>query len=383
MTSHSSARGRISAVFLLIFLVTAFSYLKQRFVGNTPLRPVVSAVFRPVKIDTPSNLATWPWPKAKRDTPHRGVTHWITRDGDATVVEFFDFDFGTNPNLRFEIFDQDEIDQTPFDNKVDFWALGVGQAVRHLNTQFAAAHEGKVLAAWNGLFFGYDRKSHNRYAFHVAPVVLRGKVYYPGKNHRWTFGVKYQHGHPVFKTFFLPDPQTMAREFDYAAGSAQCLIKDGKPLKVQPFPPPGATPVPQPIKSTAEEAGYIPDFDHMKSCRASLGWSKDNRHLYLLFVKESDSESGSIQALHYGMPMGGGWMVSDVQHFWQAFGVPNAINSDAGDAAQLACLRADGKYDLVPPRLASSVMRMTFTPEFKGAPAGGAMMYLYVRDSHG
>lgn len=344
----------------------------------------VSPVAAPhIRIDTPSRLATWPWPGVKSDQPHPGITHWLAHDPDGTIVELLEFNFKANPHLRFEIFDQDEADATPFDNRVDFWALGVGQAVRHLNTQFQTHKAGKVVAAWNGLFFGYDRKTGSRIAFHVAPIVLRGKVYYPGPNHRWTFGVKYENGRPVFKTFFLPTPARMAREFDYAAGSAQCLIKNGKPLKLQPFPPFGATPVPQPVKSTAADAGYIPDFDHMKSCRASLGWSQDNQQLYLLFVKEPDTESGSIDALRQGLPMGGGWMVSDLQHFWQALGVPNAINSDAGDAAQLTYLRPDGNYDLVPPRPTSNAMRLTFGPDFKNAPAGGAMMYLYVRDTQG
>ena len=64
-----------------------------------------------------SSLARWPWPQAVQDTPHPGVTHWLdTSSPDGTMLDFFDFDFGKNPHLRFEIYDQDEDDTHPFDD---------------------------------------------------------------------------------------------------------------------------------------------------------------------------------------------------------------------------------------------------------------------------
>ena len=84
-----------------------------------------------------------------------------------------------------------------------------------------------------------------------------------------------------------------------------------------------------------------------------------------------------------GLQLGGGWSVSDVQRFWQSRGAWNAINSDAGDVAQLAVTRPDQNYDLVPSRQGSGQMRLTFGPQFAGAPDGGALMYFYVSEEAG
>ena len=45
----------------------------------------------------------------------------------------FDFDFAANPHLQFALYDQDEDDDHPFDNKAHPWAMGVAQAAKHLN----------------------------------------------------------------------------------------------------------------------------------------------------------------------------------------------------------------------------------------------------------
>lgn len=365
-------------IFLSVALVSSGAALwaKQRMLGSAPL-PLPNGK----RLDLPAPLAVWPWPakfQARSETTHHGVTHWLAYSPDGTSVDLFDFDFQSNPGLKWEIFDQDEDDAKPFDNRVEWWPRGVAQITRQLNAQ----KRGPIVAAWNGAFFGYDRKSNSRIAFHVSPVVLKGQAHYAKPNHRWTFGVKYVGGKPQWKVFHLPDASLLAREFDWAAGSVQCLIKDGAPLKLQPFPRAGDKPLPQPYPSTPQDAGHIPDFDHMKSTRASLAWSRDNRHLYLLFVKETDTESASIVALRHGLPMGGGWMVSDLQNFWQSFGRAHpiwcAVNSDAGDAGQLAYARPND-YQLLPARLASGVMRMPIPAQ--NAPQGGTIMTFFVRDT--
>jgi hypothetical protein len=124
----------------------------------------------------------------------------------------------------------------------------------------------------------------------------------------------------------------------------------------------------------------------MKSSRASIGWSRDNTHLYLLFVKEPDTESGSILALlretsPESVAAKGGWMVSDLQNFWKARKVWGAINSDAGGVGQLLYAQRDGSYEFVPPQQGTSEMRMTLKDDLGKAPGGGAIMYFYVRDS--
>lgn len=351
---------------------------KSRWLGAVPLSDA--------PYSAPSALAAWPLPGARRETLRQGVTHTFAQGEDGTVVDFFDFDFGANPRLRWEIFDQDEDDAKPFDNRVLYWERNVARATKQLN----ASGRGPVVAAWNGAFFGYDKASRGREAFHVSPVVLRGQVFFNTAHHRWTFGVKNTPRGPVWKVFFKPDRATLQREFDYAAGSVQCLVKDGQPLKVEPFPPVGGNFKAQPVPSSALEAGHIPYFDHMRTCRASLGWSRDNKHLYLLTVKEPDSEAASSLALSMsvrgstlpgGTSLAGGWSVPDVQKFWLSKGVWGAVNSDAGDVLQLVYRQPSGGYSFIPPRQSSGAMRLQCDAKWNGAiTGGGAMMYFLVRE---
>ncbi|HVF09180.1 MAG TPA: hypothetical protein VNA16_00135, partial [Abditibacteriaceae bacterium] len=155
----------ILAVLGIAFLARA---IKKHYPGNVPLASVQIGA----RLDAPGELATWPWPNAQQSTPHPGVTHWLARSADGTMLDLLRFDFKANPNLRLELYSQDEDDEKPFDNVVKFWRLGVGQATRHLSKrQYSSS--GKIVAAWNGPFFGYYRSAPipDETAFHVAPVV--------------------------------------------------------------------------------------------------------------------------------------------------------------------------------------------------------------------
>lgn len=323
--------------------------------------------------DVPAPLCTWPWPNAKPETLHTGMTHWQATSADGTRLELLKFDFAANPRLRLELFDQDEDDEKPFDNRAHFWQRGVGQMTHQLNGE----GKGSVIAAWNGLFFGFDRNDASGIAEHVAPVVLNGKAYYNSGSHRWTFGVKYSHDRPIFKTLHLPDKQTLTNEFDWAAGGAQCLIYNGKPLRLEPFPRSLDALKIGPVLSTPQEVGHIPTVDHMRTSRVSLGWSRDSRTLYLLFVKEPGNETASALAFRHGEIGMGGWTLYDLQRFWISIGVWSAVNSDGGNVAQLAYLRADAHYQLI-----TQDKRKIVTPAFEDAPHGGALMYFYVRETN-
>lgn len=338
-------------------------------------RPVASTA---VPQRRPAQFSSWPWPGARPERLHEGVTHWIapSRPGE-TSVELFAFDFHENPRLRFEIYDQDEDDATPFDDQANVWPNGVGQVTRHLNE----TGRGPVIAAWHGLFFSVERSGASAVGRHVAPVVLRGRAHYNVGNHRWTFGVRYVHGRPAFKVLHMPSYGTLASEFDSAAGGAQCLVRDGAPLGIAPPPAPGTPPEKGGAPSTPAEAGHIYLVDHMKTSRASLGWTRDSRRLYLLFVTEPDTELESSLAVRHGTPDPGGWDIVDLQRFWLSKGVWSAINSDGGDVSQLAFLRPDGRYTLITPRWAAAHARLTFGPDFAGAPAGGTAMTFYVRQA--
>ena len=325
-------------------------------------------------------LAVWPWPHASQDAPWPGVTHWRDQSSpDGTALDLYQFDFAANPNLRLELYDQDEDDTTPGDNRVDYWPQGVGQATRHLN----ARGRGLVLAAWNGLFFNSTVPSGGPRAFgtHVAPVVLRGRALYHVGDIRWAFGVQYDaQGRPTFKTLHEPDRSTLAREFYWAAEGAQCLIRDGKSLRLQPYPRIDEPAPRQPVPSTPDEAGFVPFVDHIQTSRTTMGWSRDSTKFYLLIAKTATPEGDSVAAFQRRAAGAGGWTVADEQRFWRARGVWGAVNIDGGDVTMLAARRADGNYDLVPPLWADRRMRATFTPRFENAPQGGTLMYFYVRD---
>ncbi|MDQ2801103.1 MAG: phosphodiester glycosidase family protein [Armatimonadota bacterium] len=356
---------------LLLLAGCAHSTARQPIILPTPQASVITyAAPYP-----PSPQARWPWPKAVKEAPHKGVTHWIDKSSpDGTLCELLDFDFAANPSLRLELYDQDEDDARPFDDKVVYWPNGVGSVTRHLNQ----LGRGPVLAAWNGLFFD----SPHSPASHVAPVVLNGHVHYNVGLIRWAFGVQYDDlGHPQFKTLHEPSKTTLARELTYGAEGAQCLVLNGQPLKLQPFPKTGDITPPTPVPSTAQEAGHIPGIDHIKTSRTTMGWTRDNRHFYLLIVKEPDTETGSFAFLHGAKGVDGGWTLADEQRFWLAKGVWGAVNIDGGDVTQLTMLRRDGRYDMVPPRWASPAMRLQFGPNFANAPQGGTMMYFYVREN--
>lgn len=344
----------------------------------------------------PSVLASWPWPQVRRSTPHHGVTHWLdTSSPDGTSVELFEFDFKANPGLRLELYDQDEDDAQPLDNQVFYWSRGLGTVTQHLQSRLDKEQGGQVVAAWNGAFFGLKNLKPREadWAFHLAPVVLRGEVLHNTSNHRWTFGVQYANGRPVFKAQHLPGRKQLEQNFDFAAGRMQGLLRDGEPLRLQPFPWKGEKPATPPVASTPQEAGHIPTLDHMKTSRISLGWTGNYRRLYLLFVKEPDGETPSRAAVQRWKPAYGGWTLADVQRFWLAMkrdkGVWHAVGSDGGDVAQLALLQLGGGYEMVPPRMAMESGRATNRlkisadtrqPLPEELRLGGALMYFYIRD---
>jgi hypothetical protein len=363
----------LSLLFFVISMGALYYYFDPSRISEEPIHSHVPkhAGTRP---DDPAPMARWPWPHAKKDNPHPGVTHYIDRSSpDGTVLELLDFDFNQNPNLRLELYDQDEDDLAPFDNKAEFKKRGVAQVTHHLNK----VGRGRVLAAWNGLFFQYTGNTGS----HVAPVVLNAKALYNVGIVRWTIGVKYQKDGPVFKVMRLPDFKTLSDEYDFAAEGASCLIHNGRTLRLHPFPKPNEDPFPPSIPPGPNEAGFVRRVDHIRTSRTSMAWSKDNRHFYLLIVKEPDSEVPSIRALRDRLPLMGGWTVADEQRFWKQFGVWCAVNIDGGDVTQMTMLRRDGRYDLVPARWGNTSMRLTFSPDFKNAPSGGSMMYFFVRDA--
>ena len=330
-------------------------------------------------MDTPSLLARWPWAKAKQDRPHPGVTHWRADDTDGTSLHLFAFDFEKNPRLHFSLYDQDEDDEHPGDDAVNYWTNGLDRGIRHLNN----GSRKSVVAAWNGLFFAIDHRTSNPHgiARHVAPVVINGKCLYNVGNHRWAVGAQNSGGRPSFKVMLLPGKSVLEKEFTYAACGAECLIHKGKPLRLQPFPKPGE-PIPKALPGgTLEESGYIPIVDHMKTSRTSVAWSRDSSILYLLVVKEPDSEMESALAFRHGQPGMGGWTLADVQRFWISKQVWGAVNLDGGDITQAAWLQSHGSYRAVPPGAANRAPEITISDKTSTPLGSGSIMYFYIWES--
>lgn len=356
---------RVLGVLALLLVVSAVCI--HHYFGTFHVQPGISR-------DALAPMARWPWLHAKTDSPYPGVTRWIDRSSsDGTVLELLDFDFQKNPHLRLELYDQDEDDAKPFDDHAKFKGRAVGLVTRHLNR----IGRGRVVAAWNGLFFQYTGDVGS----HVAPVVLGGRALYNVGTVRWAVGVKYRSGKPAFAVTRLPDFRDLAKEYDFAAEGASCLILNGRPLRLEPFPKPNEEPFPPSKRPAADEAGFVRQVDHIRTSRTTMAWSKDSRHFYLLIVKEPDAEAPSIMAFRNRLALMGGWTVADEQRFWKQFGAWCAVNLDGGDVTQMTLLRPDGRYDLVPARWGNGSMRLTLPADLAGAPPGGSMMYFFVRDT--
>ncbi|HEX8834175.1 MAG TPA: hypothetical protein VF719_08240, partial [Abditibacteriaceae bacterium] len=138
--------------------------------------------------------------------------------------------------------------------------------------------------------------------------------------------------------------------------------------------------------STDADAGHIRVLDWMKTSRVSFGWNRDSTKLWLLFVKEPDSETPSRADVHGARKASGGWTLADVQRFWLAHGAHTAVVTDGGDVAQLA-FRESGRagqprWTLVPPHFSAphslSTQRFSVS-DLKKAPdsarVGGTLMY--------
>ena len=303
---------------------------------------------------------------------------WQAVTADATTLVLFRFDFLNNRRLTFALYDQDQDDDKPFNNETQYFEHGVGWVTKHLNH----TGHGKVLLAWNGLFFSFLPKRNNiQPASHIGPVVIDGKAHYNVGQHRWTFGVSYDSkGLPKFNAIFKPDHETL-EQFSYASDGAQCLIFAGKPLRLAVPSDPSVVRTRGGMPSTDQDIGSIPVVDDIKTSRTSIGWSKDSRYLYVLIVSEPDTETGSINAFRTGNAQVGGWNVADLQSFWKSLGVWGAINSDGGMETQRTFLQPDGLYELLRPQISGPARKLILDKNFSNAPQGGTLMTFYVSES--
>lgn len=319
----------------------------------------------------PQTHVEWPW-KATPVEVHSGVHKWTnTENPDGTIAELFKFDFALNPKLKFILYDQDEDDAKPWDNEVDYFPRGVGEIARHLN-----GRGDKTVAAWNGMFFAYEHLTNPPHglAKHIGNVVVDGKRHHNVGVHRWTFGIA---GDGTFKTLFKPKPEVLETEFAYAADGAQCLVREGKPLIIDPLPnrnEVGFGVRPRRTTDAPDRAGSYPIVDHIRCSRVSMGWSRDSKTFYLLFIRSADTENEGARQLREGRVRNSGWNLFDLQRFWLSLGVWGAVNSDGGIVAQYAALRKDGKYDVLTPASLGPSKVIKMDPASKDTTGGGTLM---------
>ncbi|HEX8833536.1 MAG TPA: DUF5693 family protein, partial [Abditibacteriaceae bacterium] len=88
---------------------------------------------RYAELTAPVVEATWPWPHATREELSTGVTHWFDKSArDGTTLDLLEFDFARDPRLRFGLYDRDEDDAKPFDNRVKYWDEGLAPTVEKM-----------------------------------------------------------------------------------------------------------------------------------------------------------------------------------------------------------------------------------------------------------
>ena len=331
----------------------------------------------PTKLIAPQHDTTWPWANAVKTEIADGVMQWTKKSADGTKLTLIEFNFAKNPKLQFGIYDQDRNDKKPDDNLTDYFPKGIAGVAADL-----FPHQ-RTIAAWNGLFFAYDRSSnaHGGLARHIGPVVIEGTARHNVGRHRWTFGFL-KDGN--FAVRFKPKWDDLS-EFQYAADGAQCLVLDAKPLALAPYPSVPielGTKLPR-TEDTPSSAGHIPITDHIRTSRVSMAWSKGSTKFYVLFVLEPDTENESIRRLRAGEDLGAGWNLFDLQKFWLSKGVWAAVNSDGGVLTQYLIRRPEGDYFVQPSRQskAPSPMDGLQINEKFNDPGGGSLMSFWVREN--
>ena len=277
--------------------------------------------------------------------------------------------------MRFGLWDSDldaSPDQNNPRNRFPYWQNGIASQAAAMNKR------GDLVACWNGAFFRVAQRqtAHFRPRFSTCRrSCATGRAYYPGVNHRWTWGAQTRDGQPHFKLQHQPQFAALPRDFDAATGTLQALMIDGKPLALRPYPWFGELPQKPPIASTPREAGHIPTLDWMHTSRTGAGWNEAGK-LWILIVKEPDGEAPSRALFNRRERGRGGWTLADEQRFWLAMraqvGVQSAVGLDGGDVAQAAWRRPDDTFEVLAPRIAlpetqSATKRLTVKPNFAGA----------------
>src|SRR5687768_6535696 len=116
------------------------------FIGFRILRGHAAVPGVRVPIEPRSAMAGWPWTGVKTEVLSPGVTLHGARDSaNGTRLSLLEFDTAANPKLCFELYDADEDDKKPLNNRVkDGESRSAWWAFEHLKSR------GRMVAVWNG-----------------------------------------------------------------------------------------------------------------------------------------------------------------------------------------------------------------------------------------
>ena len=173
---------------------------------------------------------------------------------------------------------------------------------------------------------------------------------------------------------FVPAAAKLPRNVDFALSGTEPLLARGNGVS----------------------AARADDLDTLKTSRLSVAW--DGRGmLYLLLVRDPDSEAGSRRQGVASSTQTGGWNNTQVRRFWRLMGVSNAAEIAAGDTVQLAyrwkapspvntpLVRSQGNAFISPPDFGVTVgyvanrpIRLTLPTFPPYLMARGSLTYMYV-----
>ena len=236
-------------------------------------------------------------------------------ENDGTQIRAFSYNLS---DINAGVYDADSDDARPFDNRNASW---LGQAMPLVWRQIERENGGKTLCAVNGGFFGAQFPYIAR---HEAPLVRNGVARYDSRvlENDWPtqnclLGWKRAGGKLNFSIVEDAPFADLSRRFDGALGGVRALIVDGRARELKPGM--GGT--------------------TLKCSRTSVGWNGEQ--FMILSVRDPDGEAASLRANKRekaGEPnlQVGGWDARQVQQFWEAQGVENAVLFDGGESTQLA-----------------------------------------------
>lgn len=278
---------------------------------------------------------------------------------DGTITRLFTFDFRKNPNIIPGIYDRDSNDFHPYDDKNTSY---YGTPAK---TVFNSYIHNPIVVA-NAGFFTWTKNGH--IGSHVAPVVVDGIARYNllcGPD-EWTFGWKYTNGIPKFLLLQGVQFNQLEKRFDSALGNVRPLIVNGKPLELGPG------------------AGVT----RLKCSRVSLGWSENDGKLFLLVVRDPDSEIASISKWKNNLKQTGGLDLIQVQNYWKNRGIKNALALDGGDSTQLVYKQHSSITSTGSARLSITLGYLNDKPLRIWLPMfplchsdAGVMNYIYIKSS--